>query len=98
MKSLRAMLPREFLREHAARLLEEMPERYAGSPLARWNELDRNRRDVVARLEEKRRRRNELTSGKGKPSSEALEEMKALKEEIRALEAEAEKSDAELAE
>jgi seryl-tRNA synthetase len=92
------MLPREFLREHAARLLEEMPERYAGSPLARWNELDRNRRDVVARLEEKRRRRNELTSGKGKPTAEALEEMKRLKEEIRALEAEAEKSDAELAE
>ncbi|HEY7368547.1 MAG TPA: serine--tRNA ligase [Thermoanaerobaculia bacterium] len=92
------MLPREFLREHAARLLEEMPERYAGSPLARWSELDRNRRDVVARLEEKRRRRNELTSGKGKPSAEALEEMKALKEEIRALEADAEKSDAELAE
>jgi seryl-tRNA synthetase len=45
-----------------------------------------------------RRRRNELTAGKGKPSPEALEEMKALKEEIRGLEEEAERSDAELAE
>jgi seryl-tRNA synthetase len=90
------MLPREFLREHAERLLTEMPERFAGSPLAHWSELDRKRREVVARLEEKRRRRNELTAGKGKPSPEALEEMKALKEEIRAMEEEAERADLEL--
>ncbi len=82
------MLPREFLRENAARLLEELPERYAGSGVERFAELDRLRRDTVTRLEEKRRRRNELTAVRGKPSPEGLAEMKALKDEIRLLEEE----------
>jgi seryl-tRNA synthetase len=92
------MLPRDFLRENAARLLAEYPERYAGSGLERFVEVDRRRRDAVTRLEEKRRRRNELTAVKGKPSPEALAEMKGLKEEIRVLEEQAEKDDAELGE
>ncbi|HEY7112750.1 MAG TPA: serine--tRNA ligase [Thermoanaerobaculia bacterium] len=91
------MLPRDFLRENAERLLADYPERYAGSGLERFAEVDRRRRDAVTRLEEKRRRRNELTTVKGKPSPEALAEMKGLKEEIRALEEQAEKDDAELA-
>jgi seryl-tRNA synthetase len=92
------MLPRDFLRENAARLLAEYPERYAVSGLERFVEVDRRRRDAVTRLEEKRRRRNELTAVKGKPSPEALAEMKGLKEEIRVLEEQAEKDDAELGE
>src|SRR5215471_17257493 len=97
MKSRSKMLPREFLREHAERLLRELPERFAGSGLERFVELDRARRDAVTRLEEKRRRRNDLTAVRGRPSEEALAEMKSLKEEIRSLEAEVEKDDAELA-
>lgn len=85
------MLPREFLRENAARLAAEMPERFAGSGIERFAELDRQRRDTITRLEEKRRRRNELTSVRGKPSPEGLAEMKALKEEIRLLEQEDER-------
>jgi seryl-tRNA synthetase len=92
------MLSREFLRENAARLLSEMPERYAGSGVARFVELDLTRRGGVTRLEEKRRRRNELTAVRGKPSPEIVLEMKALKEEIRALEKETERVEAELAE
>ena len=46
------MLPREFLRENAARLLEEMPERFAGSGIERFVELDRLRRDTITRLED----------------------------------------------
>jgi seryl-tRNA synthetase len=92
------MLPRDFLRENAERLLGEWPERFAGSGLERFVEVDRRRRDAVTRLEEKRRRRNELTAVKSKPSPEGLTEMKALKEEIRELEAQAERDDAELAE
>jgi seryl-tRNA synthetase len=80
------MLPREFLRENAERLVREMPERFAGAGLETYTELERQRRDAVTRLEEKRRRRNELTAGKGKPSPEALAEMTALKEEIHQLE------------
>jgi seryl-tRNA synthetase len=80
------MLPREFLRENAERLLREMPERFAGAGLETYTELERQRREAVTRLEEKRRRRNALTAGKGKPSPEALAEMKALKEEIHQLE------------
>lgn len=91
------MLPREFLRENADRLLSETPERFAGTGLERFVELDRRRRETIARLEEKRRRRNELTAIPGKPDPEKLAQMKALKEEIRALEAEAEQGDAELA-
>jgi seryl-tRNA synthetase len=91
------MLPREFLRENAERLLREMPERFAGSGIEEFAELDRRRRETVTRLEEKRRLRNELTSVRGKPSPEALAEMKALKEEIRALEQEEEKTSADLA-
>src|SRR5436190_8870576 len=90
------MLSREFLRENAARLLGEMPERFAGSGIDRFVELDRLRRDTVTRLEEKRRRRNELTSVRGKPSPEGLAEMKTLKEEIRALEEEDERHSLEL--
>jgi len=92
------MLPREFLRANAERLLAEFPERYAGSGLERFVELDRLRRETVTRLEQKRRRRNEVSSVKGKPSPEILEEMKSLKEEIRALETEVEQHDAGLAE
>ena len=61
-------------------------------------ELDLRRRADVTRLEEKRRRRNELTAVRGKPAPEVVLEMKALKEEIRALEEETERVEAELAE
>src|SRR5262249_61870689 len=88
MKSRSKMLPREFLREHAERLLRELPERFGGSGLDRFVELDRARRDAVTRLGEKRRRRNELAHVKGRPSPEAIDEMKALKEGIRVLDAE----------
>ena len=91
------MLPREFLRENAERLLAEYPERYSGSGLERFAELDRRRRETVTRIEEKRRRRNELSAARGKPSPETIEETKALKEEIRLLEAELGESEAELA-
>ena len=91
------MVPREFLRENAERLLSEFPERFAGSGLDRFVALDAGRRALVTRLEEKRRRRNELTAVRGKPDPVTLAEMKALKEEIRELEAETERVDAELA-
>ena len=87
------MLPREFLRENAQRLLEEMPERYGGSGLEEYAALDRERRSKVTLLEEKRRRRNELSALRGKPAPEALNEMKALKEEIRDLERTTEEAD-----
>src|SRR5687767_682529 len=92
------MLSREFLRENAATLLAEMPERYEGSGVERFVELDLRRRADVTRLEEKRRRRNELTAVRGKPAPEVVLEMKALKEEIRALEEETERADALLLE
>jgi seryl-tRNA synthetase len=90
------MLPREFLRENAARLLGQMPERFAGSGIEQFEELDRLRRETITRLEEKRRRRNELTAGRGRPSPEALAEMKALKEEIRQLEQQEERTSLDL--
>jgi seryl-tRNA synthetase len=92
------MLSREFLRENASRLLAEMPERYAGSGIEQFVELDLARRTGVTRLEEKRRRRNELTAVRGKPAPEVVLEMKALKEEIRALEEKTERAETELAE
>jgi seryl-tRNA synthetase len=70
-----------------------MPERFGGAGLETYPELDRQRREAVTKLEEKRRRRNELAAGGGKPSPEALAEMKALKEEIRELEQRAEDAD-----
>jgi seryl-tRNA synthetase len=90
------MLPREFLRENAARLATEMPERFAGAGLETYAAIERQRREAVTRLEEKRRRRNELTAGKGKPSPEALAEMKALKEEIHELERATEEAEQKL--
>ncbi|MEO8431661.1 MAG: serine--tRNA ligase [Acidobacteriota bacterium] len=92
------MLARERLREDAEALLRDYPERYAGSGIERFVALDRDRRESVTRLEEKRRRRNELSAIRGKPDPSALEEMKALKEEIRALEEETERREKELAE
>ncbi len=75
-----------------------MPERYTGSGVERFAELDLRRRADVTRLEETRRRRNDLTAVRGKPAPEIVLEMKALKEEIRTLEEETERVDAELAE
>ena len=75
-----------------------MPERFAGSGIDRFIDVDARRRATVTRLEEKRRRRNELTAVRGKPDPETIAEMKALKDEIRALEEEAENAEAELAE
>ena len=80
------MLPREYLRENAERLLAEMPERFGDAGLDTYVALDRERRDAVTTLEQRRRRRNELSALKGKPAPEALAEMKALKEEIHQLE------------
>ena len=91
------MLPREFLRENAERLLSEMPERFSGTGLEEFVALDRERRDAVTKLEEMRRRRNALTAIKGKPAPEALAEMKTLKEEIHALEKRSDEADAMLA-
>jgi seryl-tRNA synthetase len=91
------MLPREFLRENAERLTSEFPERFAGSGLDRFVALDAERRALVTRLEEKRRRRNELTAVRGRPDPETLAEMKALKDELRELEAGTERVEAELA-
>ncbi len=87
------MLPREYLRENAERLLREYPERFGGTGVERFVELDRRRRETVTRLEEKRHRRNELTAMRGRPSPEALSETKALKDEIRLLEEEAKQHD-----
>jgi seryl-tRNA synthetase len=91
------MLPREFLRENAARLLQEFPERFGGAGLETYTELDAERRAAVTQLEEKRRRRNELSALRGKPAPEKLAEMKSLKEEIRALEERVEEADRMLA-
>ncbi|HSD72405.1 MAG TPA: hypothetical protein VLE54_06425, partial [Thermoanaerobaculia bacterium] len=90
------MLSREYLRENAERLLSEMPERFADSGIERFLELDARRRTTVTRLEEKRRRRNELTAVRGKPDPATIAEMKSLKEEIRGLEEETEHAEAEL--
>jgi seryl-tRNA synthetase len=87
------MLARERLREDAEALLRDSPERYAGSGIEQFVALDRGRRESVTRLEEKRRRRNELAQVHAKPSPEGLAEMKALKDEIRELERRTEEAD-----
>ena len=92
------MLSRERLRESAETLLREFPERYATSGIERFVASDRQRRESVTRLEAKRRRRNELAVGRGRPDAETVAEMKKLKEEVRALEEEVESRELELAE
>jgi seryl-tRNA synthetase len=91
------MLPREYLRENADRLVSEMPERFGDAGLETYAQLDRERREAVTNLEEKRRRRNELVQVRAKPSPEGLAEMKALKEEIHELERRTEEADEMLA-
>ncbi|HEX9688868.1 MAG TPA: serine--tRNA ligase [Thermoanaerobaculia bacterium] len=90
------MLSREYLRENAERLLSDTPERFANSGVERFIAVDTRRRAIVTRLEEKRRRRNELTAVRGRPEPEALAEMRSLKEDIRGLEEETERVEAEL--
>jgi seryl-tRNA synthetase len=92
------MLPREFLREHAADLASRYPERYAGLALDNYTDLDRKRRASTTDIEQKKHRRNALAQRGGKPDEAALSEMKRLKEEIQILEAEVAESDVELAE
>src|ERR1700682_5445619 len=97
-KPTSSMLSRERLRESAESLLREFPERYATSGIERFVASDRQRRESVTRLEAKRRRRNELAVGRGRPDAETVAEMKRLKEEVRALEEEVESRELELAE
>jgi seryl-tRNA synthetase len=92
------MLSRERLRESAEALLRDFPERYASSGIERFVASDRQRRESVTRLEAKRRRRNELAAGRGRPDADTIAEMKKLKEEVRALEEEVESREIELAE
>jgi len=92
------MLARERLREGAEDLLRQFPERYRGTGMEPFVELDRERRESVTKLEEKRRRRNEISAVRGKPDPAVLEEMKTLKEEIRALEAEVDARETQLSE
>ena len=92
------MLARDRLRESAESLLAAYPERYAGSGIERFVDLDRERRESVTRLEEKRRRRNELTAVRSKPDAETVAEMKRLKEEIRLLDEEVDSRERQLAE
>jgi seryl-tRNA synthetase len=91
------MLARERLRETAQSLLAAYPERYTGSGIEGFVELDRDRRESVTRLEEKRRRRNELTAVRSKPDAETVAEMKRLKEEIRVLDEEVDSRERQLA-
>ncbi|HET7452399.1 MAG TPA: serine--tRNA ligase [Thermoanaerobaculia bacterium] len=90
------MLARAFLREHAARLAAEMPERYAGVDLARYSEIEARRREVVTGLERRRQERNRLTAGKERPSPDQIAAIKRLKEEIAALEEDERRCDADL--
>ncbi|HET9795502.1 MAG TPA: serine--tRNA ligase [Thermoanaerobaculia bacterium] len=90
------MLARAFLRDHAARLASEMPERYAGVDLARYTEIEARRREVVTELERRRQERNRLTAGKQRPSPEQVAEIKRLKEEIGSLEEDERRCDADL--
>src|SRR6476619_2451239 len=92
------MLARERLREGAEDLLRQFPERYRGTGMEPFVELDRERRESVTKVEEKRRRRNEISAVRGKPDPAVLEEMQALKDEIRALEAEDEGRETQLPE
>jgi seryl-tRNA synthetase len=90
------MLARTFLREHASRLAREMPERYAGVDLERYAAIESRRREVVTQLEELRKNKNVLTSGKQRPSAEQVAEIKSLKERIGALEEDERRCDADL--
>ncbi len=90
------MLARAFLRENAARLAREMPERYSGVDLDGYATLESRRREVVTRLEALRQDRNRLTSGKQRPSAEQVAEIKSLKEQIAALEEDERRCDADL--
>ena len=85
------------MRENAARLAAELPERYGAVDLSAYQQIETRRRELVTKVEALRTRRNELTAHKGKPTPEALAEMKALKEEIRRLEEESARAEEELA-
>ena len=51
------MLPREYLRENAERLLAEMPERFGNAGLDTYVALDRERRDAVTTSPPRKRSR-----------------------------------------
>ena len=90
------MLARAFLRENAARLARELPERYSGVDLDGYATLESRRREVVTQLEALRQDRNRLTSGKQRPSPEQVAEIKSLKERIGTLEEDERRCDADL--
>ncbi|MGH9442390.1 MAG: serine--tRNA ligase [Thermoanaerobaculia bacterium] len=90
------MLARAFLRENAARLAREMPERYSGADLDRYSVIESRRREVVTQLEALRQQKNLLTSGKQRPSPEQVAEIKSLKERAGALEEDERRCDADL--
>jgi seryl-tRNA synthetase len=81
------MLARAFLREHAARLAADFPERYSAVDLSKYADIEARRRDVVTALESLRQERNQLSHVKERPSPEQVAVIRNLKERIGSLEA-----------
>lgn len=84
------MLDIKFIRENAARIKTAAKAKNINLDLEALLALDDSRRNLLAKAEEMRARRNELAGAAkgGRPSPEAIEEGKSLKERIAATETE----------
>ncbi len=83
------MLDIKFIREHPDEVKENIKRRQLTGEqfdVDAFLEVDKKRSELIGEVEALRARRNELSSQKGKPSPEVIEEGKKLKEQIKELE------------
>lgn len=94
------MLDVKFIRENLELVEKSTKEKGYKINVKEVLALDDKRKEVLARVEELRRRRNEIASKMkgGKPSKELISEGKAVKDELAGLEEELTKDEAEVKE
>jgi seryl-tRNA synthetase len=91
------MIDIKILREQPEKVKQAAKNKLAKVDIDRVLELDKQRRELLGKVEEKRRERNELADSlkKGKPSTEQIAKGKQIKEDLAKLDAEYGQVDAE---
>ncbi len=89
------MLDIEIIRKDPDKVKENNQQRGFSLDVDRLLQLDKQRREGLGALEQLRQERNQVASGKEKPSTEQIEKGRQLKEDITKLEAELEPISAE---
>jgi len=80
------MLSIDFIKENKKQVEQSIKKRGMQLDLDKLLELDKKRRDLIAKVEKLRASRNKISEVKGKPSSEQIEKATEIKNQLQSLE------------